>query len=59
MNMMPPDKIANTGIVTGFFVWFMAHIGAINEVLQFFLLVASLVGVYFAVQYHKSNTPKR
>lgn len=57
--MTPPDKMADTGIVAGFFVWFMSHIGAINEVLQFFLLVASLVGVYFAVKYHQSNTPKR
>lgn len=55
---MPPEKIANTGVITGFFVWFMSHVGAINSVLQFFLLVGSLVGVYFAIRYHRSNTPK-
>ncbi|HZO21031.1 MAG TPA: hypothetical protein VFB37_00920 [Steroidobacteraceae bacterium] len=55
---MIQQKAADASIWAAVLVWFMSHLTEINAVLQFFLLIGSLVGVFFAIRYHKRNTPR-
>lgn len=55
---MHPAKLADTSVVGAVFIWFLANLGVINSLLQFFLLITSLVGVFFAIRYHRRNTPR-
>lgn len=59
MNTQPAQqRVADTGAVVGWIGWFLSHLDQINGVLQFILLVSSIVATVVAARYHFKKTPK-
>ena len=54
----PQQKIADGGAIIGWAGWFLSHLDQINGVLQFVLLLSSIVATVFAARYHLRKTPK-
>jgi len=57
---MTTDKqhLADAGAVVGWGGWILSHLEPINTVLQFILLVLSIIATAVAIRYHLRKTPK-
>jgi hypothetical protein len=55
---MTQQKVADAGAVMAWGGWFMSHLVQLNEVLQFALLLVSIVAGVVAIRYHLKKTPK-
>lgn len=56
MTTVPAQKVADAGAAIGWVGWFLSHLDQINGVLQFALLVTSIVATIIAARYHLRRT---
>lgn len=52
------EKLAGGGLLAGWGAWVVAHVAAINGILQTVLLVVSIIATLLAARYHYRRTPK-
>ena len=49
------QKAADAGWITGLFVWITSHVAQINGVLQFIILLLTIISLLAAIRYHWKN----
>lgn len=54
---MSKEHLADGAVALSFGGWFLSHIAQINQVLQFVLLVVSIIAGVIAARYHLKKTP--
>ena len=55
MSAVDHERLANGGAITAWVGWFFSHLSAVNEVIQFIVLMIALVSGMYALIYHRKR----
>ena len=58
MTQAIQQKVADVAVPMGWGALAFSHLAELNQILQFILLVTSIIATLIAIRYHLRNTPK-